>query len=293
MDWYYRDGDTRIGPVTDDHMRELALDGTITPKTLVWNELSAKWQPYNEIAGTVGLPPSSVQSEPVRAAANETNEDAPWDPYASDADVGRQADSSKTPEALTERFEAYCSQCFNKFPAEAVIRYGDANICAACKPLFFQKLKEGAETNGTLRYGGFWVRFVAKSIDGIIMGMIGMLIAAIAGFSILGHDKTFAMTPFRLGAYMMINILQIALGVAYATFFVGKYGATPGKMALSLKVINPDGSKVSYMKAFGRHFAEFISGIIFLIGYIMAAFDDEKRALHDRICSTRVIRKAA
>jgi uncharacterized RDD family membrane protein YckC len=34
-----------------------------------------------------------------------------------------------------------------------------------------------------------------------------------------------------------------------------------------------------------------VSGIILLIGYIMAGFDDEKRALHDRVCDTRVIYK--
>jgi uncharacterized RDD family membrane protein YckC len=39
----------------------------------------------------------------------------------------------------------------------------------------------------------------------------------------------------------------------------------------------------------GRHFAKILSGIILYIGYLMAFWDDEKRALHDRICSTRVI----
>jgi uncharacterized RDD family membrane protein YckC len=42
----------------------------------------------------------------------------------------------------------------------------------------------------------------------------------------------------------------------------------------------------------GRHFAEMLSGILLGIGYLMIAFDDEKRALHDRICDTRVIKKA-
>ncbi len=62
-------------------------------------------------------------------------------------------------------------------------------------------------------------------------------------------------------------------------------------MALGLKVITADGDKVSYLKAFGRYFAEIVSGIILCIGYIMAAFDDEKRTLHDRICNTRVVKK--
>jgi uncharacterized RDD family membrane protein YckC len=41
----------------------------------------------------------------------------------------------------------------------------------------------------------------------------------------------------------------------------------------------------------GRYFSEMLSGMIMMIGYIMAGFDDEKRALHDRICNTRVVFK--
>ena len=67
---------------------------------------------------------------------------------------------------------------------------------------------------------------------------------------------------------------------------------TPGKMILGLKIVNADGSeKISFGKAVGRHFAKWVSSIIFSIGYMMAGWDDEKRSLHDRMCSTRVIYK--
>jgi uncharacterized RDD family membrane protein YckC len=33
-----------------------------------------------------------------------------------------------------------------------------------------------------------------------------------------------------------------------------------------------------------------LSAIILMIGYIMAGFDEQKRALHDILCDTRVIR---
>jgi len=81
------------------------------------------------------------------------------------------------------------------------------------------------------------------------------------------------------------------LPAAYNTYFIGRFGATLGKMACRLKVVTPEGGQVSYARALGRFFSEMISSMILLIGYIMAAFDDEKRALHDRICSTRVVRK--
>ena len=61
-------------------------------------------------------------------------------------------------------------------------------------------------------------------------------------------------------------------------------------MAFGLKVVLPDGGRVTYWRAFGRHFAEMVSAFTLAIGYIMAGFDSQKRSLHDRICSTRVIK---
>jgi uncharacterized RDD family membrane protein YckC len=61
-------------------------------------------------------------------------------------------------------------------------------------------------------------------------------------------------------------------------------------MACNLKVVVEDGERVTYMRAFGRHFAKLLSSMILAIGFIMAAFDDQKRTLHDRICETRVVR---
>jgi uncharacterized RDD family membrane protein YckC len=62
-------------------------------------------------------------------------------------------------------------------------------------------------------------------------------------------------------------------------------------MACGLRVVRPDGESLTFMRAFGRHFAEMLSGLILMIGYLMAAFDSEKRALHDRISDTRVVHK--
>jgi uncharacterized RDD family membrane protein YckC len=62
-------------------------------------------------------------------------------------------------------------------------------------------------------------------------------------------------------------------------------------MACKLEVVTADGGKVSYGRALGRYFSTWLSSLICAIGYIMAAFDGQKRALHDHICNTRVIYK--
>ena len=70
-----------------------------------------------------------------------------------------------------------------------------------------------------------------------------------------------------------------------------KYGATLGKMAVGLRVVTLDGNFPSFARAFGRGCSEILSGFCCYIGYILAGFDEQKRALHDHICATRVVYK--
>ena len=67
-------------------------------------------------------------------------------------------------------------------------------------------------------------------------------------------------------------------------------GATVGKMALGLRVVTSNGQRLSFMNATGRYFAKIISAIILGIGYLMIAFTDRKRGLHDMIAGTLVIK---
>jgi uncharacterized RDD family membrane protein YckC len=94
---------------------------------------------------------------------------------------------------------------------------------------------------------------------------------------------------FGKGSFLL-RLLGYPIAIAYETYFVGRYGATLGKMACGLKVVRSEGQNVSYGRAFGRYWACLLSSMTLTIGYIMAAFDSQKRALHDRICDTRVIR---
>jgi uncharacterized RDD family membrane protein YckC len=95
--------------------------------------------------------------------------------------------------------------------------------------------------------------------------------------------------PAMVGVFAISRLVWLAVSTFYDVYFLSKHGATPGKMAMGLKVIRTDGGAISPMLGLARHFAEWVSAVIFMIGYIMAGFDPEKRALHDRICETRVI----
>ena len=273
MNWYYVERGQQAGPVSEEQLDEMVRSGKVRPDTLVWREGMAAWSPYREAkGGTASAGAAGATAEP-------------------------------TPEAV-------CAECGKIFPIDETIRYGDARVCAACKPVFLQKLQEGAAINtGALNYAGFWIRFAAKFLDGLILGVVLVvpLILLVVAFasSTASHAAQAGFKPDLsphapadagelignfLGLFVQCGF--IIAQVLYSTFFLGKYGATPGKMACGLKVVDSDGNKITYGRAFGRACAEILSGLICDIGYIIAGFDNpQKRALHDHICNTRVIYK--
>jgi uncharacterized RDD family membrane protein YckC len=197
---------------------------------------------------------------------------------------------------------SFCSECGRPATSDELVRFGDRLICPNCKNAYAQKLREGVATAGFVRYGGFWLRFVAVLIDGIIMavpiGILQMLLLGGMGATLARSTPGPNATPeevFRMLGPMFAAMgfsVTVAMTIAciYETFFLVKFAATPGKMALGLQVLRPDGSKLSVGRAIGRHFSKLLSGMILYIGYIMAGFDSQKRALHDMICDTRVIK---
>jgi uncharacterized RDD family membrane protein YckC len=181
---------------------------------------------------------------------------------------------------------ALCAQCGRVFSRDDMIPFNESWICEACKSSFIQRIKEGLRLPGQLDYAGFWIRLGAKLIDWMIIWAAHMVVYV---------PLSLLMTPAGDWALLILtistNLFQIVLFAVYNTYFIGRFGATIGKMAVGIRVVTADGDAVTYMRALGRYFAEILSGITLLIGYVMAGFDEEKRALHDRICSTRVIRR--
>ena len=88
-----------------------------------------------------------------------------------------------------------------------------------------------------------------------------------------------------------LQALIMILNGCYTVWFVYKYSATPGTMVCGLRVVNADGSKMSLGKNIGRYGAELVSGLACDLGYVIVAFDAQKRGLHDHMCNTRVIYK--
>lgn len=117
-------------------------------------------------------------------------------------------------------------------------------------------------------YAGFWWRVLASIVDGII------LVVATAILSGVGLGP----------AGIVVSWLYFALLES------SDKRATLGKMACGLIVTDLAGGRIGFGRATGRFFAKFLSSLILMIGYLMAAFTQRKQCLHDMIAGTLVLR---
>jgi len=195
----------------------------------------------------------------------------------------------------------YCAECGQPTRPDELANFGGHMVCPNCKNVYAQKLREGVNPNvavaGGFQYAGFWVRVLAAIIDTIILAVVDGIVQFLALAPMIKTMSQQQMTGADamnvLAAAGVVWVVDTVIGACYEAFFINKMGATPGKMALGLKVVRPNGAPVDLGRAFGRYFAKLLSAIILLIGYIMVAFDAEKRGLHDMICDTRVIKQAS
>ncbi len=193
---------------------------------------------------------------------------------------------------------SFCSQCGQPTAPENLVVLWGQPVCAACKPVLVRRMQEGNAAAAPVHYKGFWIRFAAKLLDGLVVGVVTMplLFAMLvpqmrALVAAQGQPPSPSEISSLMSVYLRFYGIILALSITYYVWLHGKFGATLGKMAIGAKVVNADGSPFGYGKAFGRFFAEMLSGLILYIGYIIAGFDSQKRALHDHICGTRVVAK--
>src|SRR5215467_360499 len=189
----------------------------------------------------------------------------------------------ETNTSIGQDARAICAECGKGFSVNDMIRYGASYVCATCKPVFMQKLAEGASISSSrLRYAGFWLRFAAIFLDAIVLFIASLILRLAMG---LPGIQTINNTSSGL-AIATQQLLSFITGFLYETVLIARFGATLGKMACKLHVVTSDGTPVSYGRAVGRYFAKLLSAFTLLIGYLMAAFDPERQSLHDRICNT-------
>lgn len=152
----------------------------------------------------------------------------------------------------------------------------------------------------TFAYAGFWRRFFASLVDGLILGAVGGVLGFVAAIplGLLGVSSSSSysaqsdVSALQSCATLVLYVVGAAIGwLYYACFESSASQATPGKMALGIVVTDMAGNRISFGRASGRFFGKIVSAMILYIGFLMAGFTEKKQALHDMMAGCLVMRK--
>ncbi len=138
-----------------------------------------------------------------------------------------------------------------------------------------------------MRYAGFWLRFIAAIIDSAFITIISRIL--LIGFDSPSLYPTQSYFDALNSPVTLMN--TIIFWLYFAVLESSPLQASFGKYFLGLKVTTIYGSRISFLRATGRHFGKIISALILMIGYLMAAVTDQKQALHDKMADCLVIKR--
>lgn len=296
--WYYVDPQhQRQGPVAAESIAQLYRSGALTRASLAWREGMSQWTPLGDIAVELGIGDPAPASAPVASAI-------PPAPMAveTEAPVERPLTGRAVFIASEPTYTQYTPPHAN--PSEPVVARTAAAAdsgAPTASPYAAPRADIGGYAGrpvyeGHVVYAGFWKRVAASVIDAFAIGIPVGIVAAIVG-GLLGFGSSFA--GGLSGAADVLNpgetiTSYLLTAIAYAWFHsTAGLTATPGKLAIGIKVVRTDGERISFLRGFGRYWAYLLSGLLLAIGLIMAAFTARKQGLHDLICDTLVVDKWA
>jgi uncharacterized RDD family membrane protein YckC len=156
---------------------------------------------------------------------------------------------------------------------------------------------------------GFWTRFAAAVLDGIITSLFAIpaWIAFFAGprrtttctiedgtITRFGEGTDLCDVPTG-GTWAVFAVLALAAAVAAVVYFAklegGPSGQTVGKRALGIRVVDSAiGGPIGTGRAVGRYFARILSALVCYLGYLWMLWDPEKQTWHDKLANSYVVK---
>jgi uncharacterized RDD family membrane protein YckC len=119
---------------------------------------------------------------------------------------------------------------------------------------------------------GFWIRFLASFLDGLIL-TVPYIVLAVA---------------FGASTARGLNFLVAA--VYFTVLLGGPDGQTLGKKACGIRVIDfATGGPLGFGRAFIRWIGSYVSLIVFFLGYLWMLWDREKQTWHDKMANDVVV----
>lgn len=128
-------------------------------------------------------------------------------------------------------------------------------------------------------------RLAAAAIDALLIFAID---AAVVYFTL----KLCRLTPFDITMLPALPMLGffVLLNGGYLAAFTAAGGQTVGKMTTGIRVVAEADQAVDFGRAVVRTLASLVSVLPVGLGFIPAFFDEDRRALHDRLTGTRVVK---
>ena len=137
-----------------------------------------------------------------------------------------------------------------------------------------------------LQYVGFWARVLAALIDTAMLFIITLPIGYLVYGGLAGSDDSVIRGP----ADLLVNWV---LPTALVLWLWHRLQATPGKMALSARIVDADNGKApTFTQFLIRYVGYFVSVIPFGLGLVWVGLDRRKQGWHDKMANTVVVRPA-
>lgn len=147
---------------------------------------------------------------------------------------------------------------------------------------FEEKEMEETPQSEKQEFAGFWLRFWATILDSLVLLTISYLL----------FDPLRKILGVEQRTYSVVDLLDTIVGFIYYIVLTVKYGQTLGKMAVGIQVIDQEGEELTWGKVMYREIVgKIVSCLVLFIGYLAVAFDSKKRALHDRMAKTYVVKR--
>jgi uncharacterized RDD family membrane protein YckC len=149
-----------------------------------------------------------------------------------------------------------------------------------------------------VQYAGFWKRFAASLIDGLIMGalqtVVQVILTIVGVINVSDRQAGPGAEEFEryISAVLILSGVMFVVQIFYfAIMESSSRQATLGKMVLGIVVTDAEGKRIPFGRAIGRNLGKIISTIILLIGYFMIAFTRKKQGAHDIMADCLVVVK--
>ena len=152
------------------------------------------------------------------------------------------------------------------------------------------------DTADNIVYAGFWLRFLAGSVDVALEAFGALLITLAIDFALRRFGHSFGIDRWNakvFAGFAYIPILAVGSWLYCAFMESSAWRATVGKRLLGLQVMDTEGRRISFGQATVRHFMKFLSLFCLMIGFLMAGWTKRRQALHDIPTDCLVIRVPA